>query len=189
MEQLNSAIGPACVLTDFLANYLTPDFEFYADGHDEDGFEGTPDEIEEAPIPTPEALDTYIGVAIQLPRAGGKTRGRVLKRARDNDGNVIGRAHEKPILDTRQYIVEFEDGEEAELAANIIAQSMYAQCDPDGNQYVMFDSFVDFRRSADALRPTDQKVLKAEGRYFMRRTTARWELFVLWNDGSTGKVV
>ena len=172
MEQLNSNIGPACVLTDFPANDLTPDFEFYADNHDEDDFEGTPDEIEEAPIPTLEASDTYVGVAIQLPRAGGEARGRVKKRARDNDGNVIGRAHERPILDTRQYIFEFEDGEEAELAANVIAQSMYAQCDPDGNQYVMFDSFVDFRRSADAFRPADQKVLKADGRSFMRRTTA-----------------
>ena len=121
MEQLNSNIGPACVLTDFPANDLTPDFELYADSHDEDGFEGTPDEIEEAPIPTPEASDTYVGVAIQLPCAGGEARGRVLKRARDNDGNVIGRAHKKPILDTRQYIVEFEEGKKAELAANIIA--------------------------------------------------------------------
>ena len=58
MEQLNSNIGRACVLTDFPANNLTPDFEFYADSHDEDGFEGTPDEIEEAPISTPEASDT-----------------------------------------------------------------------------------------------------------------------------------
>ena len=42
-------------------------------------------------------------------------------------------ANENPILDTRGYVVEFEDGEQAELAANTIYQSMYAQCDPDGN--------------------------------------------------------
>ena len=185
MEQLNSNIGPACILDDFPANNLTPDFEFYADGYDEDGFEGTPDEIPEAPLPTPEASDVYVGVTIKLPRAGRDAIGRVKKRARDNDGNVVGRAHEKPILDTRQYIVEFEDGEEAELAANVIATSMYAQCDPDGHEYFMFDSLVDFRRSDDALRPEDQKVLKADGRSYMRRTTAGWELCVLWKDGST----
>ena len=71
----------------------------------------------------------------------------MLKRARDNDDNFIGCANENPILDTRRYVVEFEDGEQAELAANTIAQSMYAQCGPDGNQFVMFDSIVDFRRS------------------------------------------
>ena len=64
--------------------------------------------------------------------------------------------------------------EQAELAANTISQSMYAHCDPDGNQYVMFDSIVDFRRSTTALCYADQKVLKADERSFMRRTTAGW---------------
>ena len=95
----------------------------------------------------------------------------MLKRARDNDENVIGRANENPILDTRGYVVEFEDGEQAELSANIIAHSMYAQCDPDGNQYVMFDLIVDFRRSTTALCYTEQKVFMADGRSFIRRTT------------------
>ena len=63
-----------------------------------------------------------------------------MKHARDNYNNVIGHANENSILDTRGYVVEFEDGEQAELAANTIAQSMYYQCDPDGNQYVIFDS-------------------------------------------------
>ena len=96
----------------------------------------------------------------------------MLKRARDSDDNVIGRANENPILETRGYIVEFEDGEQAELAANTIAQSMYAQCDPDGNQYVMFGSIVDFRRRKTALCYADQKFFKADVRSFMRQTTA-----------------
>ena len=58
-------------------------------------------------------------------------QGRVVKRLRDNDGNPVGRANDNPILDTREYVVEFDDGMEAELAANSIAQNMYAQCDPD----------------------------------------------------------
>ena len=66
--------------------------------------------------------------------------GTVTKRACDNDGNHIGRANNNPILDSRQCIVKFEHGMEAELAANVIAQSMYAQCDAEGNQYVMFYS-------------------------------------------------
>ena len=62
---------------------------------------------------------------------------------------------------------------------------MYAQCDPDRNQYVMFDSIVDFRRSTTALCYADQKVLNADGRYFMCRTTAGWYLCIQWKDGST----
>ena len=83
------------------------------------------------------------------------------------------------------YIVEFEDGEQAELAANTIAKNMYAKCDPDGNQYVMFDSIVAFWRSTTALFYADQKVLKADGRSLMHRTTARWPLCIQWKDGST----
>ena len=109
----------------------------------------------------------------------------MLKLARDNDDNVIGRANKNPILDTRGYVAEFEDGDQAELSANTIAQSMYAQCDPDGDQYVMFDSIVDFRSSTTALCYADQKVLKADGRSFMCRTTAGWQLCIQWKDSST----
>ena len=108
-----------------------------------------------------------------------------MKRARYIDDNVIGRANENPILDTRGYIVEFEDGDQAELAANTIAQSVYAQCDPDDNQYVMFGSIVDFWRITTALCYADQKVFKADGSSFMRRTTAVWHLCVQWKDVST----
>ena len=73
-------------------NDLTPEFEYYAN-EVEDGFEGTPDEIKEAPYPTPEASDNYVGSRLQLPRGQGLARGRVLKRAHENDDNVIGRAN------------------------------------------------------------------------------------------------
>ena len=45
--------------------------------------------------------------------------------------------------------MEFEDGTEAEVMANAIAQSMYAQCDPNGNQYLMIDSILDSCRSTN----------------------------------------
>ena len=184
MKQINSCIGHAAKLSDLPLNDLTPEFEYYAD-EVEDGFEGTPDEINQAPPPTPEASDNYVGSQLQLTRGQSLSLGRVPKCACDSDGNVIGRANENLILDTRGYIVEFEDGEQAELAANTISQSMYAQCDPEGNQYVMFDLIVDFRRSTTALCYAEQKVLKADGRSFMRHTTAGWHLCIQWKDGST----
>ena len=88
MKQLNSCIVHAAKLSDFPLNDLTPEFEYYADGI-ENGFEGTPDEIKEAPPPTPESSENYVGSRLQLPRGQGLVQGRVLKRARDNDNNVI----------------------------------------------------------------------------------------------------
>ena len=81
-------------------------------------------------------------------------QGRVTKRLRDNDGNPASRANANPILDTCEYVVEFDNGMEAKLAANSIAQNMYAQCDPGGNKYILLDSLIDFRRSTTALSST-----------------------------------
>ena len=79
------------------------------------------------------------------------TRGRVTAWKRDVDGNPMGRANTNPILDTREYTVTFDDGDVTNLTANLIAESMYAQCDPDGNQYVLLDSLTDHRRLDMAL--------------------------------------
>ena len=71
--------------------------------------------------------------------------GRVISQKRDADGNPMGRAHSNPILDTRVYNVEFDDGNVTELTTNLIAESMYSQCDPDGNQYLLLDQLMDHR--------------------------------------------
>ena len=47
--------------------------------------------------------------------------GRVTKRDRFLDDNSLETANDNPIPDTPQYIVKFDDGDEAELAANAIA--------------------------------------------------------------------
>ena len=74
----------------------------------------------------------------------------------------MGHGNPNPILDSRQYVVEFEDGTEDELTANAIAQSMYAQCEPYVNQYLMLDSIADFRHSTTALCYYDQTFLRMD---------------------------
>ena len=184
MDSIKDTCGPRAKPQDFPKDALTPEFEYYADdSQQEEGFEGTPDEI--LP-PTPEFGDNYVGARVLLPRAGGMDNATVRKRSRGNDGNPIGRANDNPILDTRQYVVEFEDGHQAELTANVIAQNMYAQCDPDGHQHVIFESIVGVRRSSTALCHADQIQMR-EGRpgTWMRRSTKGWKLCVQWKDGST----
>ena len=83
--------------------------------------------------------------------------GRVTKHAGDLDSNTLGTANDNPIIDTRQCIFEFADGDEAEIATNVIATNMYAKCDPDGNQYVLLDSIIDFCRSTTSICHANQK--------------------------------
>ena len=70
--------------------------------------------------------------------------GKVTKRVTDSDGNPIGRANDLPTLDTRRYVVEFEDGDEMELAANVIAERMVEDVDVEGNDLLMLEAFVDW---------------------------------------------
>ncbi|KAL7465994.1 hypothetical protein ACHAW6_000395 [Cyclotella cf. meneghiniana] len=71
-------------------------------------------------------------------------------------------------MDTRVYEVRFPDGRTKELAANTIAEALYAQCNPDGNQYILLDAIVDYQRDPNvAIRRNNQ------------------ELCCEWKDGST----
>ena len=71
----------------------------------------------------------------------------------------IGRSNGNPILDTCLYEVEFPGGEMTELAANIIAELMYVQCDADGNECLSLAAFIDHRKSSSALSVEDQKIV------------------------------
>jgi hypothetical protein len=84
---------------------------------------------------------------------------RVTAQKRDKDGNPIRQANANPILDTREYTFTFDNGDETVMSASLIAEAMYAQYDPDGNQYVLLDSIIYHKRLDSAIRPLDQKVV------------------------------
>ena len=50
------------------------------------------------------------------------------------------------------YDVEFDDGDVAELTANVIAQNMYANVDNDGQHVLMLDAIIDHERLETASR-------------------------------------
>jgi hypothetical protein len=89
---------------------------------------------------TPDVFDdTYLNMELAIPRdSDGPEFARVTKRLKDKDGLPIGRANNNPILDTRMYEVEYPDGHKASLAANAIAENMFAQVDDKGNRHVLF---------------------------------------------------
>ena len=87
-------------------------------------------------------------------------------------------------MDSRVYRVEFDDGDVCELTANIIAESMYASCDADGSEYILFDSFVDYKRNRRAVTKDTQRIVHNH-RNSLCRSTVGWHLCVQWKDGST----
>ncbi len=148
---------------------MTPDFDHYGNGHDLDLDHG---DLEV----TPEVGDNYLNAEISVPRGGTLSKGRVTARKRDNDGNSVGLANANPILDMHEYTFTFDDGDETVMSTNLIAEAMYVQCYPDGNQYILLDFIIDHKRLDSAIRPLDQKVVRPDGRTYLRRSNVGWQL-------------
>ena len=60
-----------------------------------------------------------------------------------------------PILDSRTYKVEFPDRRTIEFSTNAIAEHMFMQCDPTGNQYLLPDSISDHKIEDSAVKDSD----------------------------------
>ena len=117
------------------------------------------------------AKDYLINSEVLLPVGDSQELARVIRRKRDGDGALIGTPHEQPALDTRVYEVRFPDGRSEERAANVIAEALYAQCDANGNQYVVLDSIVDFRCNTDVAVGRHNQVKVVDGKKVVTRST------------------
>eukprot|EP00804_Cyclotella_cryptica_P026575 CCRYP_014011-RA/>CCRYP_014011-RA protein AED:0.14 eAED:0.14 QI:0/0/0/1/0/0.25/4/0/793 len=122
-------------------------------------------------------LGKYLGPSINVAR--------VLHQKRDADGKAVGTTHHNPALVTRVYEVWFPDGRTEELAANVITEAVYAQCDADGNQYVLLDAIVDYRKDPSVAVARNDQVSIIDGKKIIKRSTHGWELCCEWKDGST----
>ena len=145
------------------------------------------DEVAEADNYTPDILnDTYLGMELALPRDGeGPEFARVTKRLRDKDGLPIGTADDNPIIDTRLYEVEYLDGHKASLAANAIAENLFAQVDDEGNRFITLDSIMDHRVDGTQLTADDAFITSHNGGRRRKETTKGWEILLQWKDGSS----
>jgi hypothetical protein len=113
---------------------LDPDFaDFVMPTHDcyeekkEPAFEMPDiDNLDEHDVDT---YDQYVGSSVHLSIGDKVHTGKLTGWKRGRDGVARGKASADPILDTRTYNVEFPDGHSEEYTANVIADSMFAQCD------------------------------------------------------------
>ena len=65
---------------------------------------------------------------------------RVKKRLKYANARPIGVANDNPILDSRMYEVEYNDGHTVSLEANLIVDNLFTQVDQSRNQFKILDS-------------------------------------------------
>jgi hypothetical protein len=127
--------------------------------------------------------DKLIGATFLLDpmRAPGNvaTKATVLKRKTDLHGKPLGRGHSNPLLDTREYVVELEDGMFDSYFANTIAENLYTQCDAEGREFNTIQEIIDHKTDGQAL------FYYVNGQQRNKKTTAGWKLQVEFTNGST----
>jgi hypothetical protein len=134
-----------------LAQDLTPDFDHYDNGHDLDPNHG---DLEA----TLEVGDNYLNAEISVLQGGPLSKGCVTAQKQDKDGNHVRLANANTILDTHECTFTFDNGDETVMSANLIAEGMYVQCDPNGNQYVLLDSIINHKRLTLQLDPWTKRL-------------------------------
>jgi hypothetical protein len=132
-----------------------------------------------------DVIDNYLNAELLLDvSTNNERRGRVIKRAKGNSGEPIGRAHANPLFDTRQYEIEFTDGTRERYQANVIAENMYAQVDAEGHQYQILDEITDHRKDHTAIPISEGTITSHNGTVKPKVTTRGWQLLVQFKDGT-----
>jgi hypothetical protein len=134
--------------------------------------------------------DTYLNKEIVIARGAGGSKydqyGRVTKLLpRDADGQPIGTANDNPLLDTREYLVQFLDGHIKAIVAILIAQHLNSQIDEENRQHIRLDDIIDHRKSKYAIDKADVFTTMSNGVKRKRETTQGWLMLCQWKDGST----
>ncbi len=147
--------------------------------------EGVKDATDAEPSPGI-ADEQMLSMELALPKPGEDDLklARVKRRKRDHDGQPIGVAHKNPILDTRVFDVEFEDGHTAAMTANGIAENLFAQVDQDGHRLLLMDEIVDHRQGPEAVSKANGFLTTKSGQKRRKPTTTGWDLRIKWKDGS-----
>ena len=109
---------------------------------------------------------------LELPINGDQQEfAKVTKRLKYANGLPIGTENQNPILDTRMYKVEYQDGHKASMPANSITQSLFAQVDEEGHRHVLFDEIVNHRTYGKELNQQYAFVTTKSGTQRRRDTT------------------
>ena len=132
-----------------------------------------------------ETFDKYVGAEFVVNINGEQTTAKVTKRARDNEGNPIGKQHANPLLDSREYDCLLDDGTLYRYNANLIAENIFAQCDDEGRMHAILKEITDHRKDSTAIEIANGFMHTKRGKRIPKKTTKGWQLLCLWKDGSS----
>ena len=144
------------------------DFVPYSDGNLDPI---TVEELEEDPVGADglsvfekPVTDQLIFAELTLPLGDNMHRAKVIGRSTNNDdGSTVGTYDHNPMLNSMVYDVEFSNGIVKEYAANVIAENIYSQVDPEGYSTTILDLIMDYKRDGNATDKADKYIFTKSG--------------------------
>jgi hypothetical protein len=111
---------------------------------------------ESANYTTHDAYDECLGSLLYATQPDGdRLQGTVTKCLKSEDGTPIGKGHDNPTLDSREYEVELPDGSIDAFHANVISENDFAQVDSEGRRYKLVAGIIDHWKDPWARTPID----------------------------------
>jgi hypothetical protein len=178
---LREALGPGIEKGDYPEDE-TPEYKPYQDNEIEnDGLLG---HVSDRDNFEHDVYDHYLTAEVLVPVQGSMKTGFIWEQALNIDVKPIGTRNKHPLLDIRKYVVQFLDGMEQICFTNLLAENMKAQCDEEGNQFILLDGIVDHKLDENAISKEEGYFYHNDRRYW-KKTMKGWKLCVAWKDGTT----
>ena len=137
------------------------------------------------PVNQQAVSDILLNAELHLPSGESEQLAKVVRRAVDKDGRLIGSFDKNPMLNTLVYEVQFPDGTLKHYSANIIAENILQQVDSAGHHSHTLEGILEARKGKKALGKDNAFVVDRNGRRSLRKTTMGWDLLVKWREGPT----
>ena len=131
-----------------------------------------------------DAYDKYIGAEVLMDVKGEGSRWDTVKRrVRNDDGTVVGTNHQNPLMDTREYELEYNNGTHNRYFANVIEDNLYSHINLKGLHLLVLEEISDHRNDGTALEVSDGYTVVHNGNRTPKKTTCRWKL---WRQNERG---
>ena len=167
-------------------DFDTEDFAFYEDDQEipRQRLEADLVDASGKPLNRQSVNDLLLNAELLLPQGDSEQFARVVRRAVDENGNLVGTFNNKPALNTLVYEVEFPDGTLKHYSANIIAENILQQVDPSGHHSHTLQGIIEARKGKSAVGKDNAFMVTQSGQRRLRQTTMGWDLRVQWRDGT-----
>ena len=95
----------------------------------------------------------YIGAKLIIDKKSnnGGNLETVIRQSTDEYGAPLGQAHNKPMLDTREFEVELENDETEKILANKFYAHLYLQLDDEGREILQFKCIIYHKKDGSSL--------------------------------------